>query len=101
METGNQFIDADLSAKLRALLASIDALLLFLGTHFFVFPRGQQTDDLRLCMQPNLNIDREGTGEPESMAKYDRLQSDLDDSATAVKSAYDNYRIAVKQHLCL
>ncbi len=71
-ETGNQFIDADLSAKLRVLLASIDALLEFLARHFFVFPLGQQRDDTRLCMHPNLNVDREGTGEPESMARYDR-----------------------------
>ena len=101
VETGNQFIDPDLSAKLRALVASIDELLLFLARHFFVFPQGQQGDDLRLCMHPVLNIDRGGTGEPESFAKYDRLQSQLDDAARAVRSAYDEYRITVKRYLCL
>jgi hypothetical protein len=49
-ETGNQFIDTDLSTKLRAFVGSIDALLLFLAGHFFVYPQSQGTDDLRLCM---------------------------------------------------
>jgi hypothetical protein len=100
-ETGNQFIDTDLSTKLRALVASIDALLLFLAIHFFVYPGGQETDDIRLCMHPDLNIDREGTGESIQIQKYDQLQGELDDIARSVRAAYDDYRIAVKRHLSL
>jgi hypothetical protein len=100
-ETGNQFIHADLSVTLREFIAGIDALLLFLARHFFVFPQRQDADDLRLCMHPDLNIDRGGTGSPESIARYGRLQSELDDLARAVRTRYDDYRVAVKRYLCL
>jgi hypothetical protein len=101
VETGSQFIESNLCAKARAFIASLDALLLFLARHFFVYPQQQQTtDDLRLCMHPNLNIDRNGSGTNESMARYDQLQSELDDAAGAVRAAYDDYRMAVKLYLC-
>lgn len=102
VETGNQFIEANLCGKTRAFIASLDALLLFLARHFFIYPGGQEpTDDLRLCMHPDLNIDRNGSGTSESMARYDQLQLELDNAAGAVRSAYDDYRMAVKLYLCL
>jgi hypothetical protein len=99
-ETGNQFIDAVLSVKLRDLIGNIDALLLFLARHFFVYPKDQQRDDdLRLCMHPELNWDRNEDGTPGP--GYDRLQANLDTAVDAVRTAYDEFRTSVKLYLFL
>lgn len=101
-EAGNQFINEELSKQLRTLVEKIDALLLFLAQHFFVFPRSQpDPDDLRLCLYPNLNADREGPSTSETMAKYVAFQEQLDDLAKAVRDAYRDYRSVVKLYLYL
>ncbi len=101
-ETGNQFIDPDVSGKLQALLESLDSLLLFLATHFFVFPESQDyPEDLRLCMYPRLNVDRDGDGTRESMQRYGNFQAQLDIAAKAVRNAYKEYRLVVKHYLYL
>ena len=101
-EAGNQFINEELSKQLRTLLEKIDALLLFLAQHFFVFPESQPyPDDLRLCLYPNLNADREGPSTSETMAKYVAFQEQLDHLAKAVRAAYRDYRSVVKLYLYL
>ena len=86
---------------MQAFIASLDGLLKFLATHFFVHPERQQHSDLRLCLYPDLNVDRGGPGTKESMASYDRFQAELDEAAMAVRDAYKDYRFAVKQSLAL
>jgi hypothetical protein len=82
------------------LIAGIDGLLVFLATHFFVFPRRQEaSEDIRLCMHPDLNVDRGGMGEPEAVQRYSGLQAELDDLVRVVRKAYDSYRTAVKHSL--
>jgi hypothetical protein len=101
-ETGNQFIDPDASGKLQALLESLDSLLLFVARHFFVFPDSQNyTEDLRLCMYPELNVDRHGDGTKESMQRYCNFQVQLDKTAETVRNAYKEYRLVVKHYLYL
>jgi hypothetical protein len=101
-ETGNQFIDTGLSEKLRLLIEGLDALLVFLARTFFVYPEQQHyADDTRLCMFPELNVDRAGPGTAESMRKYDKFQAELDKLSGDVRAAYAQYRLAVKHYLYL
>jgi len=99
-ETGNQFIDQETAKLLAGLLTSLDALLIFIYKHFFVYPdRQDYKDDLRLCMYPELNIDRNGTGSPESMTKYNSFQESLNKVVTDTSRSYTTYRAAIKQYL--
>lgn len=101
-ETGNQYIDHNLSAALRRLLATMDSLLVFLARHFFVYPKDQRgTDDTRLCMYPKLNADRDGDGSQDSMARYNDFAKQLDQATDGVQSAYNKYRNTVKRVLYL
>lgn len=101
-ETGNQYIDKNLSVTLRGLLAKMDRLLVFLVRHFFVYPKGQRgTDDTRLCMYPKLNVDRDGDGSQDSMTRYNGFAKQLDQATDGVRSAYNKYRKAVKRILYL
>jgi hypothetical protein len=101
-ETGNQFIGGDLSTKLAFLIESIDALLLFLARSFFVYPNHQSpNEDLRLCMYPELNVDRNGIGSVESVTKYAAFQRQLDDAVRKVRATYKDYRLAINDYLLL
>jgi hypothetical protein len=99
-ETGNQFVDQGLAKHLAALLESLDALLVFVARNFFVYPdRQDYKNDQRLCMYPELNIDRKGTGSDESMTRYNKLQESLGAATTKARAAYSSYRAAIKQNL--
>ncbi len=101
-EASNQFMQPDVSAKVGKFIATLDTLLSFLARHFFIYPEKQPlSEDYMLCMHPDLNIDRGGPGTPESISRYSALQSELDDGANAVRDAYRDYRLAVKQYLCV
>jgi hypothetical protein len=99
-ETGNQFIDEAISEKLRALITNLDSLLTFLGIRFFVYPTNQDmTEDVRSCLHPNFNVDRDGDGTFESMKRYDDLQKMLDKVVEEARNAYQEYRRGVKHYL--
>jgi len=98
-ETGNQFIDEEASDKVNALLESIDTLLLFVAQHFFVYPPDQRRDDLRLCMYPNLNVDRDGPGTADSVRRYHDFQKQLDERVQVVRDKYKDYRLVAKHYL--
>jgi hypothetical protein len=104
VETGHQFINEKISRSLSNLLSQVDRLLGFLAIRFFVFPTGQRgQEDTRLCLQPNLNIDRSERGIPnqQQRAKYDALADDLMQRIRAVLSSYEDYRMNVKRLLLL
>lgn len=101
-ETGNQYIDEDLSEKLNGFLATLDALLLFIAKHFFVFPDIQDREDgLRLCMYPELNVDRRGPGTPDSIVRYNEFGQELERNAVSTIKAYQEYRHATKSKLII
>ena len=44
---------------------------------------------MKFAMQPNLNMDREGSGSPEQIRKYDQLAEQMDSRVTAMSDTYD------------
>jgi len=101
-ESGSQYIDENIAGQLGKLLEAIDELLLFLARHFFVYPQDQgNSGDLRLCLYPELNVDRAGSGEREEELRYNRRARELDELADRLKSIYGDYRISIKRKLYL
>jgi hypothetical protein len=97
--TSNEYISSSLSTGISALLESLVNLQDFVGRHFFVFPDHQAGDDWKLCLYPDLNVDRRGSGKPEDMKRYDEFAGQLNKIANAVRDRYREYRRGVKREL--
>ena len=95
----NQFLDHEIVECSQNLARSLHTLLSFLGRKFFVFPRKQQAPNVRYCMHPELNCDREGSGTPEESRKYSLLASELEARVNELSQAYRSYRRAIKRNL--
>jgi hypothetical protein len=83
------FLDDVLENCAKALADAGTELLQFLGLKFFIYPREQRQSPIRYVMQPNWNIDREGSGSEEQMEKYDALTTDLDRKVAEMSARYD------------
>ncbi len=101
-ESGNQFINKELTSRMQVILDAAHDLLEFLALNFFVFPDKQHdTTNLRLCLCPDLHIDRGGYRAPAKTGQYRKVQEELDRLAQAFSTAYVNYRKKVKEVLVL
>ena len=99
-QAGNQYLDSHLRRSTAALTAALSDLLTFLAHHFFVYPRDQGGEtDLQLCLYPELNIDRAGSGERDEVVRYHDFQKGLDVCIKRVSAAYRGYRAEVKRRL--
>jgi len=99
LRSGSQYIDKEIQKKLDALLESIMKIVRFTSLYFEVFPRKQTDPNLRLCMHPTWNIDREWDGREESKKKYEEATKELDDVIELAGTCYEEYRLLVKQKL--
>lgn len=99
-ETGNQYLNKKLRNASVNLVVSLDTLTGFAALNFFVFPRKQQSQNLRLCMQPDCNIDRElMSGDKEAMVHYSELTKKLDDYIESTRCNLMKYRNTVRNIL--
>jgi hypothetical protein len=96
-----QFLNPQLVQAARPYAQAINALMEWTAYHFFVFPEGQAAGNLRLCMHPNLNVDRGGNGSRESTARYDIFTAELDRLVDAMSTTYRHFRSEVKKCLAL
>lgn len=99
-ETGNQFLCRTLVERTSSLVEELAKLNFFLAQTFFVFPESQHTDDWRLCMHPEMNIERGRPTKAES-AQYTKYQKQLNKLVRAVLEAYESYRTSIKNELHL
>lgn len=101
-EEGNQFINIKLKNSSLDLAKELRKLVSFLAAHFFVYPNNQPYDaDLRLCLYPELNIDRGGHGTPEEREKYDKYETQMFSLLDTVKERYVMYRRLIKKILLM
>lgn len=101
-ETGNGFLNEDLANSRSTLVETLEALSLFLSTHFFVWPERIVLDgDFRLCLYPDLNIDRNCSGDLEESRRYWKFQEQLDACVRSVREAFKQYRLTVKTVLLI
>jgi hypothetical protein len=99
-ETGNHYLMPILGEKTKYLIKSMQKLCAFLYQHFFVYPPHFVTkDDCQLCLYPELNVDRNGNGIPEEMARYSKFQEQLDEQCSVVRAVYKDYRGEIKRML--
>ncbi len=97
--TQNTFLRKTLDGRSNDFLVEANNLLEFISYKFFVFPSKQSGEDLRFCMVPGLNCDREGDGSPEQMAKYDALTDEVCELIKQVRKLYVELRISIKREL--
>ena len=98
-QVGNQYLDSMLSVKVVDFKSALNQLLAFLGGNFFVYPEHQSGNDLKLCMYPRLNDDRDGDGKLESALKYRAFEEQLDCLVREVRRTHNDYRLAAKNYL--
>jgi len=99
--TSNQFLSPTLRAAAAAFVEAAYQHGEFVALQFFVFPKGQTESNVRLCMKPGWNCDREGSGSPEQIRMYDQLTKELETLSNTVISRYHDLRSAVKQELVI
>jgi len=99
--TGNQFLTQPLSERVQDFIKASNELGEFLGHKFFVFPKEQTGQNLRLCMVPRLNMDREGDGSLEQSRKYDALTDELEVLSRKLIQQYRALRGNVKTALVI
>ena len=97
-EVSNQYLTPALQTKASSLVDALSKLSLFTGKNFFVFPEQQTSENFRLCMYPNFNIDR-GLPSEEQSKFYGKCTNELNDIIEELDKRYKDYRNAVKHNL--
>ncbi len=98
----NFFIYENLNSLREELITLLNTLTNFIALKFFIYPKGQTGENKRLCLQPNLNIDREGCpGDEDIFVKYEKLVNELDDYCYKILEKYKEYRLQIKKQLII
>ncbi len=100
-KTENQFLLDELKTPAQSFLSCSHKLIEFLCLKFFVYPDSQTITDMRLCMQPSWNIDRDGGGSPEEFEKYTKLTKELEQYVLDTQKNYHELRKNVKKHIII
>ena len=100
-QEGNQYLDPSIAKQSFEFISNLDTLFEFLTYNFFPYPRNQPDEDTRLCLYPDLCIDRAGSGDYKEVALYDRKSNELEQLVKNVKLAYDAYRKVIKEALII
>ena len=95
----SEYIDKELRNASIAMSEAINSLLSWMSVNFWAFPNKQSAGNLRLCMHPHLNIDREGDGKPGDSLKYGAFTDTLTTLSKDVTDSYAQYRKLVKHKL--
>jgi hypothetical protein len=98
-EVGNSYLDPYLNKNNKEFLDSAMELSDFLMINFFVHPEKPIGNDLRLCLQPHLNIDRAGIYEEGMTERYNNYAHELNEHIATVNRNYRRFRLAIKKKL--
>lgn len=99
--TSNQFLTPSIQKATGRFLVAWSEAGSFLSCKFFVFPNHQTEPPFRLCMTPGLNMDREGSGSPDQVKKYDGLTSELEQLTDKLIAEYRALRSEIKGALVI
>lgn len=97
-KTGNRFLSSKLENQAKQLLHAIRSLHEFITLHFFECNSPQQ-NDIRLCMHPDWNIDRGGTGNRQEVIQYEKMTNNLNSVIKTLFQQYNTFRDQVKKEL--
>lgn len=99
-EVGNWFLFDEVILPTKDLLQAIRNIQGFVARNFFAYPdRQDDSDDFTYALYPNLNVDRQGSGRPEEMNRYDKYADEMVALSKSVRAAYKRYRLAIKRTL--
>lgn len=98
-KTSNQYLNSNLAEMCLQLSEAFKRLVAFLMYNFFVFPDNQTHEDTKLCLYPDLCLDRGWQVSHEDMVKYDEYVQQLFELVNKASNAYITYRKAVKETL--
>ena len=99
--TSNRFLTPSISGATERLLVAWSAVDHFISYKFFIFPNNQIEPPFRLCMTPDLNMDRDGNGAPAQVEKYDKLSNELEELTENLVTEYRTFRTAVKNEFVI
>jgi len=100
-KTENQFLLNELKNPTQSFLSCSYKLIEFLCLRFFVYPASQTRTDMKLCMQPSWNIDRDGGGSQEEIEKYTELTNELKQYVLETQKHYHELRNNIKNKLVI
>lgn len=95
----NTYLTTEIKDQASIFIQNLEKLMVFVATHFVVFPREQQGGNPRLCMHPDGNWDRVLTVSDEDSRLYDELSGQLNDLVRQAREGYIAYRKSVKENL--
>lgn len=99
-KSANEFLNEEIQNDLNKLKNSLNELLLFISKEFDMFPYHQKTiDKFRICMRPELNVDRKGMGLPEEHLEHTKVYTELRNVVTEFENDYKKYRRKIKTEL--
>ncbi len=97
----NYFLCKKIDCLREELIISLKNLDNFLALKFFVYPENQTMDNIRFCLQPDLNIDRAGEPSEYTFTEYEKLTKALESRCNEVYEKYKEYRLQVKRMLMI
>lgn len=97
--SSNSFLSSALRKSAESFCLAWGGLGQFISYKFYIYPEGQSESPLRLCMAPNLNVDRAGMGTLDQVERYDELTTQLYCLTQNVTSEYRALRATVKAEL--
>jgi len=95
--TSNHYLDNNLNNSCLKLTESLKLLAAFLGRNFFFKPTNSDSDDMRFCLYPDLNMDRGGSGELKDSILYEKYADEMVELVGKVREAYKTYRKVIKE----
>jgi hypothetical protein len=99
-KSSNEYLNDKIQNNLVKLIDSLNNLLLFISEQFDMFPYNQNSEvSFRICMRPELNIDRRGIGLPEEFKEHTKIYSELQKLVESVEEDYIEYRRTIKKEL--
>ena len=97
-QTGNQYLDKNISKENQKLLDDLLQLTDFIGFNFFTI-RGQNPSNKSQYLKPDWNPDRGDDPSPGKMSKYEEYAKELEALTRKATKQYSEYRLAIKQNL--
>lgn len=95
----NKYLSTEINNKCNNLVESLNNLSGFLSTNCFEYPQRALDKEVQYCLQPDLNIDRKGSGTTQEMKEYSKYKNQLYDLSEKVSNNYKEYRKAIKNKL--
>ena len=92
-----RFLNKKLQPKFEIFVKRLDELKSFMGTHFFVNDGGSSPDDWIVSLYPDLKK----SGDEQKRKLYQKREKELHEIIDRVEDAYNIFRVAVKERLCV